>query len=245
MEEEDMDGFEDGDGCPEADNDADGVADANDKCPVCPEDKDGFEDDDGCPDLDNDKDGVADAKDKCPAQAETFNGISDDDGCPDTGGVELLKLDGDRLVVAKVPSFDKKGLTKQGDQIVAAMAGVMLAHNEVTKWLIALAQPKQSDAQKLAQLVKDRLTKAGVTNAEVLGAAGPAKIGGVVQERGDGGSTPVCPAGMEAKQRPDMITPKATMQQKSVSSAPTVEPKQAEPAKTEEKKDGDEIEMEP
>lgn len=240
MEEEDMDGFEDGDGCPEPDNDADGVPDAVDKCPVCPEDKDGFEDDDGCPELDNDKDGVPDSKDKCPAQPETFNGINDDDGCPDTGGIELLKLDGDRLVVAKVPSFDKKGLTKQGDQIVAAMAGVMLAHDEVTKWLIALAQPSQADAQKLAQLVKDRLTKAGVTNADVLGAAGPAKIGGVVQERGEGG-TPVCPAGMEAKQRPDMITPKATMQQKSVSSAPTVEPKKTE----EPKKDSDEIEIEP
>ena len=42
-----------------------------------------------------------------------------------------------------------------------------------------------------------------------------------------------------------MITPKATMQQKSVSSAPTVEPKKTEEPKTEEKKDSDEIEMEP
>ena len=241
MEEEDMDGFEDGDGCPEADNDADGVADANDKCPVCPEDKDGFEDEDGCPELDNDRDGVPDAQDACPAQPETFNGIKDDDGCPDTGGVELVKLDGDRLAIGKVPTMDKKGLTKQGDQIVAQVASVMIAHSEVTKWLIALAQPKQPDAQRLAQLIKDRLIKAGVTNAEVLGAAGPAKIGGVVQERGDTQAAPVCPAGKEVKPRPETIEPKALMSKP----APAAAPPAAEPKKADEPKKDDGIEMEP
>jgi hypothetical protein len=225
MEEEDMDSFEDGDGCAEADNDADGVADAADKCGLCPEDKDGFEDDDGCPEQDNDKDGVLDAKDACPSQAETINGIKDDDGCPDTGGVELVKLEGDRLVIAKIPTMDKKGLTKAGDQIVGQVAAVMIAHNEVTKWLIALAQPKQADAARLGTLIKERLAKAGVMNAEVLGAAGPAKIGGVVQERAEAQGPPVCPAGREVQQRPDLITPKATMQSRSVESAPTVAPK--------------------
>jgi hypothetical protein len=46
---EDMDGFEDDDGCPESDNDRDGVPDASDKCPLTPEDRDGDADDDGCP----------------------------------------------------------------------------------------------------------------------------------------------------------------------------------------------------
>jgi len=227
MEEEDMDSFEDGDGCAEADNDADGVADAADKCGLCPEDKDGFEDEDGCPEIDNDKDGVVDAKDACPSQAETINGIKDEDGCPDTGGVELVKLDGDRLVIGKIPTMDKKGLTKAGDLIVAQVAAVMISHNEVTKWLIALAQPKQPDAARLATLIKERLAKAGVTNVEVLGAAGPAKIGGVVQERAelDANQAPVCPAGREIQQRPELITPKATMQQRAVESAPTVAPK--------------------
>ncbi len=224
--EEDMDGFEDGDGCAEADNDADGVADANDKCGLCPEDKDNFEDGDGCPEIDNDKDGVVDAKDACPAQAETINGVKDDDGCPDTGGVEIVKLDGDRLIIGKIPTMDKKGLTKAGDLIVAQVAAVMIAHNEVTKWLIALAQPKQPDAQRLSDLIRERLAKAGITNAQVLGAAGPAKIGGVVQERAETeGAAPVCPAGLEVKQRPELITPKATMQQRAVESPPTVQPK--------------------
>ena len=47
---EDMDGFEDEDGCPDLDNDKDGISDAKDKCPNEPETYNGYEDEDGCPD---------------------------------------------------------------------------------------------------------------------------------------------------------------------------------------------------
>ncbi len=80
---EDIDLFDDTDGCPELDNDKDGVADANDRCPLDPEDVDKFEDEDGCPDKDNDGDGIADAMDKCPNEAEDKDGFKDLDGCPD------------------------------------------------------------------------------------------------------------------------------------------------------------------
>lgn len=97
---EDKDGFQDNDGCPDPDNDADGVCDpwvaekgqsakyaaqckGSDKCVEVAEDKDGFQDDDGCPDPDNDKDGIPDAKDKCPNAAEDRDGFEDNDGCPD------------------------------------------------------------------------------------------------------------------------------------------------------------------
>jgi outer membrane protein OmpA-like peptidoglycan-associated protein len=80
---EDIDGFEDGDGCPDLDNDKDGLNDKDDKCPVEAEDKDGFKDDDGCPDPDNDADGIPDLKDQCPNIAEDFDGLDDYDGCPD------------------------------------------------------------------------------------------------------------------------------------------------------------------
>ena len=69
MEEEDFDGFEDSDGCPDLDNDGDGIPDARDLCPNSPEDKDGYQDADGCPDPDNDEDGVLDAQDHCPNEA--------------------------------------------------------------------------------------------------------------------------------------------------------------------------------
>ena len=80
---EDMDGFQDEDGCPDPDNDTDGIQDTVDKCPNDPEDKDGFEDEDGCPDKDNDKDGLIDTEDKCPNDPEDKDGFEDEDGCPD------------------------------------------------------------------------------------------------------------------------------------------------------------------
>jgi outer membrane protein OmpA-like peptidoglycan-associated protein len=80
---EDIDGYEDIDGCPDNDNDRDGVTDLKDKCPNAAEDLDGFEDNDGCPDYDNDKDLVADSIDQCPQVAEDIDGFEDRDGCPD------------------------------------------------------------------------------------------------------------------------------------------------------------------
>jgi outer membrane protein OmpA-like peptidoglycan-associated protein len=80
---EDIDGFQDADGCPDDDNDNDGITDKLDKCPNDPEDRDGFEDADGCPDPDNDKDGIPDKLDKCPNDPEDKDGFEDADGCPD------------------------------------------------------------------------------------------------------------------------------------------------------------------
>ena len=79
---EDLDGFQDEDGCPDPDDDGDGVLDALDDCDLDPEDLDGFEDYDGCPDPDNDGDGILDVDDVCPDEA----GPASTAGCPDTDG---------------------------------------------------------------------------------------------------------------------------------------------------------------
>ncbi len=47
---EDMDGWEDADGCPDTDNDGDGIPDSDDRCPNVAETWNGYEDRDGCPD---------------------------------------------------------------------------------------------------------------------------------------------------------------------------------------------------
>jgi len=94
---EDLDGFEDSDGCPDYDNDADGIPDSLDKCPMVAEDLDGFEDTDGCPDYDNDEDGVPDSIDQCPMNAEDKDNFNDADGCPDPDN------DGDNI-----PDIDDK-----------------------------------------------------------------------------------------------------------------------------------------
>lgn len=78
-EAEDIDNFEDTDGCPEKDNDKDGIDDKVDQCRDSAEDKDGIADQDGCPEGDADKDGVGDDQDKCPQVA----GAADNNGCPD------------------------------------------------------------------------------------------------------------------------------------------------------------------
>jgi outer membrane protein OmpA-like peptidoglycan-associated protein len=88
---EDMDGFEDANGCPDPDNDADGVLDDADECDDQKEDIDQFEDENGCPETDNDNDTILDGADGCPNDAEDPDSYQDEDGCPE------LDNDGDRV----------------------------------------------------------------------------------------------------------------------------------------------------
>ncbi|MCC6620027.1 MAG: OmpA family protein [Deltaproteobacteria bacterium] len=101
LEPEDFDLYQDEDGCPEIDNDGDGVLDVDDgdkdttgygNCRNDPEDRDGFEDANGCPDPDNDRDGVLDVADgqvdasgfgACRDNPEDKDLFEDEDGCPD------------------------------------------------------------------------------------------------------------------------------------------------------------------
>ena len=86
LDPEDVDGFEDQDGCPDPDNDHDGIADINEqdnKYRSLSEDFDGFEDNDGIPDFDNDRDGIPDTADLCRNEPEDRDGFDDRDGCPD------------------------------------------------------------------------------------------------------------------------------------------------------------------
>jgi outer membrane protein OmpA-like peptidoglycan-associated protein len=82
-EPEDVDTFEDQNGCPDPDNDQDGVLDVNDGAPMDPEDRDDFEDTDGVPDPDNDRDTILDTSDQCPNEPEDRDGFEDTNGCPD------------------------------------------------------------------------------------------------------------------------------------------------------------------
>ena len=106
-EAEDLDGFQDEDGCPDPDNDGDGVPDATDRCPTEAETKDGVDDEDGCPEKDDDGDGVVGSADKCPSEAEDKDGFQDEDGCPDPDN------DGDGVADATDKCGDKPE-TKNG-----------------------------------------------------------------------------------------------------------------------------------
>ncbi|MBX3249513.1 MAG: OmpA family protein [Myxococcales bacterium] len=128
-EPEDLDGFEDEDGCPDLDNDGDGILDRDDRCPSQPEDFDGFEDEDGCPDPDNDGDGIPDERDACPNEPETVNGVEDEDGCPDEG---LIRMIDDRIVLEERVLFDfeRARVKSAARPILEAIANLVQQHPE-------------------------------------------------------------------------------------------------------------------
>lgn len=128
---EDVDKFEDEDGCLEDDNDQDKILDTEDKCPLQAEVINGLDDKDGCPDEvpDADKDGVPDKDDKCPNDAgkvrsKEWYGCADkdQDGVPDpidkcidqaedTDGFE--DTDG-----CPDPDNDRDGIADDGDECI-------------------------------------------------------------------------------------------------------------------------------
>jgi outer membrane protein OmpA-like peptidoglycan-associated protein len=152
-QKEDLDGFEDEDGCPDLDNDRDGIVDGSDKCPSeagplqnvgcpvldrdgdgvnddvdkCPnepEDKDGFQDDDGCPDLDNDGDGLSDDRDECPTQP----GPAENKGCPRP--YSLVAVTRDRIEIKKQIKFATGSAKFVGAESEKILDEVALAMND-------------------------------------------------------------------------------------------------------------------
>jgi len=147
-----------------------------------------------CSEPDRDHDGIPDLVDQCPDEPETVNGVADDDGCPDSGGVEVVKLDGDRLAIDRLPTLDHGRLSRGGEIIVDQMALVMRGHAEVGKWLIAIAAPSASSARQIAAAVAARLIARGMPaeRVEILTAAGKPKIGGIVRDRAAADASAAC-----------------------------------------------------
>ena len=94
-----------------------------------------------------------------------------------------MQLDGDRVSMDRVPALAGTKLATASIPQVDQLAIVMRAHDEVTKWLIVLAQPTEAAANALATEVKARLVAKGVVadRFEVVARTGPAKAGGVIQ----------------------------------------------------------------
>lgn len=135
LEPEDMDGFEDEDGCPEPDNDEDGILDADDACPLEAEDMDAFQNDDGCPDPDNDEDGVLDVDDACPDIAEDMDGFEDEDGCVDFDNDRDGILDGDDGCPDEAEDYDgfedADGCPEEGEGLVQLTCDAIVISDKV------------------------------------------------------------------------------------------------------------------
>jgi outer membrane protein OmpA-like peptidoglycan-associated protein len=172
---EDQDGFEDGDGCPDADNDRDNIADGKDRCPVEPEDGDGFADDDGCPDPDNDHDGVFDAQDQCPVKPETINGNADDDGCPDKGET-LVFVTKDRIELFAPIKFkgDTAELARESTRLLGQIGATLRANPDIVKLHIRAhvdRRGKDDDALSVrrAEAVRKWLVEWGIASDRLEG----------------------------------------------------------------------------
>ncbi len=129
-EAEDLDGFEDQDGCPDSDNDGDGILDIEDQCPDEAEDIDGHADMDGCPETDADNDGVRDEDDKCPMKAEDINGFEDDDGCPDRKRV-IVGSSMIRILDKVHFEYDSAVIKPESFPILQEVAKTMKDHSEI------------------------------------------------------------------------------------------------------------------
>ena len=120
---EDVDTFEDEDGCPDTDNDGDGILDSADECPLQPETVNEVDDADGCPDEvgDQDGDGIMDPQDECPTDPEDVDEFEDENGCPDPdndGDGVLDGVDNCPMEAGPVPNHGCPDTDRDGDSVV-------------------------------------------------------------------------------------------------------------------------------
>ena len=175
LDPEDKDAFEDENGCPDPDNDKDGILDVVDRCPMDPEDKDGFEDDNGCPDPDNDKDGFLDPNDKCPLEPEVVNGVDDEDGCPDEGGKVRLTKDKIEILDKVYFDFNKATIKPVSFDILNQVAQVLKGNPQLVRIRIeGHTDSKGNDAynkklsQARAESVRNYLVAKGIDSNRLV-----------------------------------------------------------------------------
>jgi OOP family OmpA-OmpF porin len=114
-----------------ADDDGDGITNADDKCPNDKEDGKPPEAGDGCPNADEDNDGVPVPADKCPAEPETKNDFEDDDGCPDKK--PLVQLIGTEVKINQKIQFKKGSAAIEDDSkpVLDAVAEVLNKNTDI------------------------------------------------------------------------------------------------------------------
>ncbi|MEM6733582.1 MAG: OmpA family protein, partial [Myxococcota bacterium] len=145
-EPEDIDLFEDEDGCPDVDNDLDTVLDVEDACPIEP----GAPENQGCPVRDRDGDGVTDDVDQCPdVPGDKAN------GCPRK--VLVVKTD-TAIEIKKQIKFTSGKATIRGRisfEILDQVAGVMASNPDI-KVVIEGHTDSRGKADYNLQLSDDR-----------------------------------------------------------------------------------------
>jgi outer membrane protein OmpA-like peptidoglycan-associated protein len=169
LEPEDKDGYLDEDGCPEPDNDLDGIPDKLDKCPNEPEDPDGFQDEDGCPDKDNDGDTVLDVDDQCPNTPGAPNGPRP--GCPSLVVVTAKEI---RITQQIQFEFNKATIRPVSYPILDAVRDVLKDNPQFTIEVqghtdnVGTPQYNLRLSQQRADSVRQYLIKAGIDGKRLV-----------------------------------------------------------------------------
>src|SRR5690606_23619410 len=116
------DGYKDDDGCPDKDNDGDGVFDVDDECPL----EAGPGINKGCPIPDRDGDGVADRFDNCPDEPGTPENM----GCPIP---QLVQIEEKQIKILDSIYFkrNKDVIERRSYPLLEQLARVINAHPEI------------------------------------------------------------------------------------------------------------------
>ncbi len=161
---EDLDLFEDENGCPDLDNDGDTVLDQDDICPLQP----GPVDAGGCPVTDRDSDGISDDIDQCP----------DVPGNPPMGCPErvLVKVTKTQIEINEQINFELDKAIIAGDlsfQILDQVAAVLTSRQELEILIEGHTDSTGSDDYNLdlsnrrAAAVLEALVERGILQARM------------------------------------------------------------------------------
>lgn len=163
---EDVDSFEDEDGCPDPDNDGDGVLDAKDACVNVK----GPLENKGCPDTDRDGDTVVDRIDNCP----DVKGPAKNQGCPEA---QLVVMSGNRLDILENVFFKTNSdvIETRSYKLLDNVARVIVAHPEIVRVLVEGHTDSQGAAEanltlsnRRAASVRSYLVKHGVDDSRLV-----------------------------------------------------------------------------
>jgi outer membrane protein OmpA-like peptidoglycan-associated protein len=177
-EPEDIDEFEDENGCPDPDNDQDTILDAEDQCRNVPEDRDGLGDEDGCPEDDFDGDTVLDTVDRCPSEAGMVGAPRPEcEGCPNCAEEQVIQPE---PVMVEIPDrvyFDTGRHTLRPGELEAVdrVAAYMQANPSATVMVEGHAdfrgeEPNNVElSQNRSRRVRDALIRRGVDRMRLRG----------------------------------------------------------------------------
>lgn len=168
--------------CPELDDDADGVVNAVDACPLVK----GVAEAAGCPDPDGDGDGVPDRLDRCPEEA----GAAEYEGCAPPASAELSG-DGKEIAIREIIHFDpgKTAIQPRSYALLDDVAAVLKAHPEVRRLAVeghtdstGRKRSNQALSEGRARAVRDYLLGKGI-EAERVEARGLGQSRPVADDR--------------------------------------------------------------